>query len=86
MSSIEKLIEKFLYKQEAIIIEDVRRLLEAFDYREKKKPGSECVFHKKGEYPICVPTVRGRHVKSQYVKLIVKRLNLEELYEESKRD
>jgi hypothetical protein len=84
--SINKLIKKFLSKQKAISIEDVRQILEAFDYSERKKPGSECVFHKRGEYPICVPTVGGRHVKSQYVRLIVKRLNLEELYEKEKRD
>lgn len=86
MSSSKKLIEKFLFKPETITIKDVRGLLEAFDYREKKKPGSECIFHKRGEYPICVPTVKGRRVKSQYAKLIVKRLNLEELYEKDKRN
>ena len=81
MSSIRKLVGKFLSNQNAIEINDVRRLLNLFEYEERRKPGSECIFHKKGAYPINVPTVQGRHVKSIYVKRIVKLLSLEEWYE-----
>jgi hypothetical protein len=79
--AIEKLVEKFLFEPETVDIDDIRRLLEAFNYKEKRKPGSECVFHRKGSYPINVPTVKGRHVKSPYVKRITEILNLEEWYE-----
>lgn len=79
--AIEKLVKKFLFEPETVDIGDVRRLLEAFNYKEKRKPGSECIFHRKGSYPINVPTVKGRHVKSPYVKRITEILNLEEWYE-----
>ena len=82
MSSFIKLIEKFVYKQNEININDVRRLLNDFGYTEKKKPGSECTFHKRGSYPFNVPTVKGRHVKRRYVERIVKILELEEYLEE----
>ena len=86
MSSIEKLVKKSLSQQNAITISDIRRLLDAFGYKEGKNPGSECIFHKKGSNPINVPTIKGRTVKSRYVKRIVKFLNLEEWYEEHKGD
>ena len=81
-----ELVERFLYEQNTIDIDDVRRLLDSFGYTERRKPGSECIFHKKGGYPINVPTVQGRHVKSTYVKLIVKQLSLEEWYERNKEE
>ena len=82
MSSVRKLVGKFLFEQKTIEISDVRRLLvDLFGYEERGNPGSECIFHKKGAYPINVPTVHGRHVKSPYVKRIVKLLSLEEWYE-----
>ena len=86
MSSTEKLVQKFLSRQNAITIADVRRLMTTFGYEEKKKHGSECVFHKTGSLPFNVPTVKGRTVKSRYVKQLVKFLNLEEWYEENKGD
>ena len=86
MPAIIKLVERFLFEQKAIDIGDVRRLLEFFGYKEKGNPGSECIFHKKGAYPITVPTVHGRHVKSPYVRLIVRRLSLEEWYERNKEE
>lgn len=86
MSGTAKLVERFLFEQNGIDIDDVRRLLDFFGYKERSKPGSECIFHKKGAYPINVPTVRGRHVKSPYVKRIVRLLFLEEWYERNKEE
>ena len=86
MSSFTKLIEKFVYKQNEITINDVRGLFNDFGYTEKKKPGSECTFHKKGSCPFNAPTVKGRYVKRAYVKRIVKILGLEEYLEEHKGD
>ncbi len=87
MSSLQKLVEKFVYKPETVTtIGEVRRLLEAFGYGEKKKRGSECIFHKEGASAINVPTVKGRGVKSFYVKRIAKFLNLEEWLELQKGD
>jgi hypothetical protein len=76
----------FLFHQNKIDIEDIRRLLRAFGYLERRGPSGECIFHKKGSYPINVPTVKGRAVKSPYVKRMVKFLKLEEWYDEHKGD
>ena len=84
MSSFVKLIEKFIYKQNKITINDVRRLANCFDYTEKKKPGSEYTFHKTGCFPFTAPTVSGRYVKIEYVKRIAKILELEEYLENFK--
>ena len=86
MSSFVKLIEKFIYNQNEITIGDVRRLADGFGYTEKKKPGSEYTFHRKGSYPFTAPTVKGRYVKREYVKRIVRILGLEEYLENSKGD
>jgi len=83
MSHISKLVAKFLFQQNSVDINDVRRLLDTFGYEEKKSPGSECIFHKKGCYPINVPTVKGKVVKSRYIKRLIKFLELEEWYEEN---
>jgi len=80
--NLYRLVEKFVYKPETVTsIGEVRKLLKNFGYRERRKQGSECIFHKKGASAINVPTVRGRGVKSFYVKRIVKFLNLEEWLE-----
>ena len=84
MSSLVRLVNKFLVQSNSITIQEVRRLLEEFGYSERRKPGSECVFHKKGIYPINVPTVNGRAVKSHYIKRLVKILELEVWYEQHK--
>ena len=86
MSTFEKLVRKFVDEPDKIGINDVRRLLDGFGYREGKKPGSECTFHKKGSYPINVPTVKGRDVKKYYVKRLARILELEEYLENFKGD
>lgn len=85
MSRATKLVEKFLFRPESVEdIGEVRRLMEVFDYIEGKKSGSECIFHKKGANPINVPTVKGRRVKTRYVKRLKDILGLEEWYETNK--
>lgn len=86
MSSFGKLIKKFVYKQNKITIDDVRRLADSFGYKEKKKPGSEYTFHKPGSYPFTAPTVKGKYVRREYVKRIVGILGLEEYLENPKGD
>ena len=86
VSSFAKLIEKLVYKQNRVTISDVRRLADGFGYTEKKKPGSEYTFHRTGSFPFTAPTVKGRYVKREYVKRIVKILELEEYLENSKGD
>jgi len=87
MSSLVKLVKKFLLEPDSVDdINEVRRLLEQFGYSEKKKRGSECVFHKKGAYPINVPLIKGRKVKTPYIKRLADLLNLEEWYEKNKEE
>ncbi len=83
MSSINELARQFILRPETVTLNDIKRLLGLLDYKEKKKPGSECVFHKKGVTPLNVPTVKGRKVKLYYIKRIAKILNLEDYLEES---
>ena len=86
MSSFKKLVGKFLFKQSGITINDVRRLADSLGYTEKKKPGSECTFHRTGSCPFTAPTVKGRYVKKEYVKRIVGILGLEEYLENPEGD
>jgi predicted RNA binding protein YcfA (HicA-like mRNA interferase family) len=67
VSRREKLIDRFLHRPETIGISEIRQLLTDMGYEERSNPGSHCVFHKKGAYPICVPTVEGDKVKRFYV-------------------
>ena len=84
MDHLSRLASKLVYQPKNCTIGDVRRLLEALGYEERRKPGSETTFHKKGSFPINVPTVSGRAVRSPYIKRLVKLLNLEELLEEER--
>lgn len=85
MADIVKLVGRFLYEPDSIDdIREVRKLLEAFGYQERKKSGgSECLFHKKNAYPINVPTIKGRKVKSPYIKRLARILDLEDWYEKN---
>jgi len=86
VSGFEKLIKKFLYEQDNISADDVRRLLNDFDYEEHRSPGSHLVFRKKGKPPIIVTTVKGRYIKRYNVQKIVNILNLEEYIEDTERE
>lgn len=82
MASLQELTERFINEPDKISPDECRRLLEMLGYSEKKKPGSETVFHKKGASPINVPAPkRGKYVKSPYIKRIVKLLDLENYLE-----
>ena len=56
MSSLQKLVEKFVNEPDKITSDECCRLLEMLGYKEKKKAGSERVFHKKDSSAINVPT------------------------------
>lgn len=81
MPDIEKLVEKALFTPEAITdIEDVKAIFHYFGY-EYRVIGSHYVFHKPYSNSVTIPTVKGRHVKRQYLKLAVRSLELEVWYE-----
>jgi len=81
MNQLDKLVGKFLRKPPEVLFEDVAKVLEAFGYKERPSKSGHKVFAKPSEYPITVPTVKGRRVKRVYVRKIVERLRLEEWYE-----
>jgi predicted RNA binding protein YcfA (HicA-like mRNA interferase family) len=75
----EKLIQKFLTDDRHINVDDCDKLLKGYDYEYHKSGGSHRGYHKKGEPPIIVVTPHhSKYVKPGYVKLIIKRLKLEE--------
>ena len=81
MAPIEKLVELFLREPPEASFQDVVKVLEAFGYKERPSKSGHKVFVKPGEYPITVPTVKGRQVKRAYVRKLIERLGLEEWYE-----
>ena len=81
MARLEKLVELFLREPPEVSFQDVVKILEAFGYKERPSKRGHKVFAKPGEYPITVPTVKGRRVKRAYVRKLIERLELEEWHE-----
>jgi len=81
MARIEKLVELFLREPPEVSFQDVVTVLEAFGYGERLSQSGHRVFAKPGEYPITVPTIKGRRVKRVYVRKIIECLELEKWHE-----
>jgi len=81
MARLEKLVELFLREPPEVSFRDVVKVLEAFGYKGRPSKSGHKLFARPGEYPITVPTVKGRRVKRVYVRKLVERLGLEEWYE-----
>ena len=81
MARLEKLVELLLREPPEVSFQDVVKVLEAFGYKERPSKSGHRVFDKPGEYPITVPTVKGRRVKRAYITMLVERLGLEEWHE-----
>ncbi|MEQ8468035.1 type II toxin-antitoxin system HicA family toxin [Coleofasciculus sp. E1-EBD-02] len=82
MGKLEKLVEQFLNKPPEVRFEDVRYLLEAFGFEEKRSKGSHHSFRDSQGRKITVPKKGGQKVKGVYVQQIVELLNLEEWNDE----
>ncbi|MEQ9353857.1 type II toxin-antitoxin system HicA family toxin [Coleofasciculus chthonoplastes] len=82
MGKLEKLVEQFLNKPPEVRFEDVRYLLEAFGFEEKRSKGSHHSFRDSQGRKITVPKKGGQKVKAVYVQQIVELLNLEEWSDE----
>lgn len=78
MGKLEKLVEQFLNQPPEVRFEDVRYLLEAFGFEEKRSKGSHHSFRDSQGRKITVPKKGGQKVKGIYVQQIVQLLNLEE--------
>ena len=81
MARLEKLVELFLREPPEVSFQDVVKVLEAFGYKKRLSKRGHKVFAKPGEYPITVPTVKGRRVKRAYIRKLIERLGLEEWHE-----
>ncbi|MCK4402328.1 MAG: type II toxin-antitoxin system HicA family toxin [Dehalococcoidia bacterium] len=81
MMRLEKLVMLFLREPAEVSFQDVVKVLDGFGYEEQPSKSGHKVFAKPGEYPITVPTVKGRRVKRVYVRKLIERLGLEEWYE-----
>jgi predicted RNA binding protein YcfA (HicA-like mRNA interferase family) len=82
MGKLEKLVEQFLNKPPEVRFEDVRYLLEAFGFEEKRSKGSHHSFRDSQGRKITVPKKGGQKVKGVYVQQIVELLNLKEWSDE----
>lgn len=78
-----KLVERILRNPKDVSFEEVRQVLEAFDYecRQPSGGGSHYTFRKPGTNPITVP--KNKPVKEVYIKNIIRLLDLENWYEKN---
>ncbi len=77
MPDIDKLLAKIKARPSEADYRDVRALLEAFGWTERKGKGSHSVFTKEGERSITVPTISGRKIKRYILDQIIERLGLD---------
>jgi predicted RNA binding protein YcfA (HicA-like mRNA interferase family) len=78
MGKLEKLVEQFLNQPPEVRFEDVRYLLEAFGFEEKRSKGSHHSFRDSQGRKITIPKKGAQKVKRIYVQQIIELLNLEE--------
>lgn len=75
-----KLVELFLSEPVELRFEEVRALLNAFNFEEVRSKGSHHTFRDSEGRTITVPKKGGQKVKRTYIREIVSLLNLEEWY------
>ncbi len=76
MSKLGKLIERFLSNPAGKSFEDVKYVLEAFEFEEKRSKKSHHIFEDTQERVLIVPKKGGKKVKRVYIKRVVELLNL----------
>jgi len=83
MSKFKKLVKQFLNRPPEVKFEDLRLLLEAFGFEEKRSKGSHHSFRDAEGRTVTVPKKGGQKVKGIYVQQIIDLLNLEEWSDEN---
>jgi predicted RNA binding protein YcfA (HicA-like mRNA interferase family) len=78
MSKLAQLILSFLARPPDVRFEDVRYVLEAFGFQEKRSRGSHHTFENEVGEVIVIPKKGGQKVKRFYVQRIVELLELED--------
>ncbi len=79
MGKLEKLVEQFLNQPPEVRFEDVRYLLEAFGFEEKRSKGSPHSFRDPQGRKITIPKKGGQKVKRIYVQQIIELINYQPL-------
>ncbi len=77
------MVEEFLKRPPEVRFENVRYLLEAFGFEEKKFKGSHHSFRGSQGGKITVPKIGGQKVKGVYVQQIIELLSLEDWNDEN---
>ena len=80
---LSKLVEMFLSNPAEVSFEDVKYVLEAFEFEEKRSKGSHHIFGDPQGRVLTVPKKGGKKVKRIYIKRVVEMLKLELWQEES---
>ena len=76
MTKLQKLVNQFLADPTEARFDEVRSLLNAFGYEEKRSKGSHHVFENENDSVITVPKRSGQRVKRIYLKRLVVLLDL----------
>ena len=79
-----RLLEQVIFNIKNVKFKDIDKLLRELGYekRQPRKGSSHYVYRKQGENPITIP-FKKPFIKATYVKMLIKQLNLEGLYEET---
>lgn len=78
------LIKEILKFPPEVDFKDIEKLLVSFDWVLKRQKGSHCIF-KSPDHPLLltIPKVKGKRVKTTYLKQINKILDLKDYYEQN---
>ena len=79
-----RLLEKIIFNVKNVEFKDIDNLLTELGYekRQPRKGNSHYVYRKQRENPITIP-FKKPFIKATYVKMLIKQINMEELYEET---
>lgn len=83
VSRLCKLIETLLRLPPEAKFRDVEKVLAEFGWELKRTSGSHNIFRDAKGRMLTVPTVKGRTVKTTYLKQVVELLELEEYHEQN---
>lgn len=86
MSKLEKLVASLLRDSSDYSFSDLKKVLIAFGYVEVRIRGSHHTFRNPDGQTQVIPKKHGKKVRKPYVKRTVKILNLEDWYEQQKKD
>lgn len=84
MSQLTKLVRLVLSAPSEASFEDIKHLLEAFEFQEIRSRGSHSMFRHEDKRMISVPKKHGKKVKGVYVKQVIQLLKLEDWYDQEK--